>query len=90
MSGVNSVRISQAGDLNDTEWAKVIKAEETLSHCNLFIETEHVSTPMDIYSRSRQIQGKHGLDLIVIDHMHLHPAVCRVGEGLQRRNGGVS
>ena len=71
VSGVNSVRISQAGDLNDSEWAKVIKAEETLSHCNLFIETEHVSTPMDIYSRSRQIQGKHGLDLIVIDHMHL-------------------
>ena len=71
VSGVNSLRISQAGDLDDGEWAKVLNAEETLSHCNLFIETENVSTPMDIYSRSRQIQGKHGLDLIVIDHMHL-------------------
>ena len=71
ISNMNSFRIMHPENLTQDEWTRILKASETLSKANLFIETEDVSTPMDIYSKAQLIKGKYGLDLIIIDHIHL-------------------
>jgi replicative DNA helicase len=53
------------------EYNKVLKAANAISKSGLYIRTIDVNTPHKIFNQALQIQGKHGLDAIIIDHVHL-------------------
>lgn len=71
ITSINSLKIMNPSELSDDEWKEVTKSYEILAKANIFLETKQVSTPSEIYSRAVQIRGKYGLDMIIIDHMHL-------------------
>ena len=72
LSMVNTERIMYDADLvNSEDYVKVLAATEELSKAGFFIRTRNVSTPQDIYNQAQQLAGKHGLDGIIIDHIHL-------------------
>lgn len=53
------------------DYASVIAATEEIGRSKLHIRTLDVNTPQGIYNQAQQIQAKYGLDLIIIDHIHL-------------------
>lgn len=69
-TGINSMRISNPGDLGQADWDAVYNASNQLAQESIFTITD-CNTPMDIYSRCQQIAGQYGLDLVIIDHIHL-------------------
>ena len=81
ISGLDSRRISHPSDLDEEGCATVLQASDTLSHATLYLQTDDVNTPLKIYSKARQIQGRYGLDMIVIDHMHLMSSGRKGDEG---------
>ena len=81
ISGIDSRRISHPSDLKEEEHEKVFRASDILAKAMLYLQTDDVDTPLKIYSKARQIQGRYGLDMIVIDHMHLMSGGRRGDEG---------
>lgn len=72
LSMVDSERIMyDAGLVCSEDYGKVLDAATRLSEAKLFIRTRNVSTPQDIYNQAQQLAGKHGLDVVIIDHVHL-------------------
>ncbi len=72
LSMVPSERIMyDPGLVNSEDYTRVLAAATELSKAGLHIRTRNVSRPQDIYNQAQQIAGKHGLDAIIIDHVHL-------------------
>lgn len=65
-----SAKLATDEKLQD-DYAMVIAATERIGKSKLHIRTLDVNTPQGIYNQAQQIQGKYGLDLIIIDHIHL-------------------
>lgn len=53
------------------EYEDVSKAAEDLRNAKLHLRFQDVNTPSGIFNQAQQIQGKYGLDIIIIDHVHL-------------------
>lgn len=70
-SGVNSDRIMNPALLKDDDWAPILKAQDTMSKWPMYIIDYGVETPNELASRARQIQGKFGLDLVILDYLQL-------------------
>lgn len=72
LSEINSETVMYDSQLvNKPEYTKVLQAANGISKTGLFIRTLDVNTPHKIFNQAIQIQGKHGLDVIIIDHVHL-------------------
>jgi replicative DNA helicase len=70
-SGINSERIRNPYTLNDEEWGRVFQAQNRIDNWQLIIDDKKRRTPDQILSLARQMQGRDGLDLIVIDYLQL-------------------
>lgn len=70
-SGVNSDSIMNPGLLRDDDWTPIIQAEDRIGKWPMFIVDTGVDTPNALASRARQIRGKYGLDMIIIDYLQL-------------------
>jgi len=70
MSGVGAQRILD-GMMTEEQKGRVDAALERIAEADLYIIDEPVQTADFIYSRARQIQQQHGLDLVVIDYAQL-------------------
>jgi replicative DNA helicase len=73
LSEINSETVMYDSQLinKKEEYNKVLKAANAISKSGLYIRTIDVNTPHKIFNQALQIQGKHGLDAIIIDHVHL-------------------
>jgi replicative DNA helicase len=87
LSGVDSAKILHASNFADTDEYKTVKNNAVaLSEQPLFIRTMGVNTPAGIYAQAQQIQAKHGLDAIIIDHVHLMSSGIKGDESNQNAN----
>lgn len=57
--------------MTDDSWARVIVATENLSKQNIFIQQRKSSTAYGICAAARKQKRKHGLDVLMIDHLGL-------------------
>jgi replicative DNA helicase len=57
------------------EWKQMEQARAEFKRCKLFIDDESSMTVPMIGAKSRRIQGKHGLGLIIVDYMQLIKSV---------------
>lgn len=73
LSMVNAETIMYDNNLacKSDEYKAVGEAADTLRKAKLHIRTQDVNTPQGIFNQAQQVQGKYGLDLIIIDHVHL-------------------
>lgn len=69
-SGVPAKRIRR-GQLNDREWLGLMHARRELNGLPLRIEDASGLTSTMIRLRMRQVHRRHGISLIVIDHLHI-------------------
>lgn len=70
---IDTMRLRQ-GDIKDYEWESVHRITGELSESGLHIDDTGGITPSQIRAKTRRMKSEHGLDLIVIDHLHLMAA----------------
>jgi len=63
--------LMRSGYLSDKEHQKTIKTAQNIAKLPLYIDDRASLTVAQIKSRSRRIQAKHGLALVVIDYLQL-------------------
>ena len=72
MTGINSETVMYSSSLASSDkYGAVLAAATELSSIGLHIVTRDMGTPQAIFNKALQIQGKHGLDIVIIDHIHL-------------------
>ena len=59
------------GDLNESDWAKIWKAEKKLKEADIFIDDNAMNTPNQVLSKCRKLKREKGLDLVAIDYLGL-------------------
>lgn len=77
-TGINIYRL-RAGKLSEQEWSLVNNVVGMISQSRLFIDETPDLTPEQARVRASRIQDKHGLDLIIYDHLHLMRSTSYVG-----------
>ena len=87
LAKINSETVMYDSNLaNSPKYAAVFDAANKLSQIGLYIKTQDVNTPRGIYNQALQVQGKHGLDAIIIDHVHLMDSGARRDSDNQNAN----
>lgn len=69
LTGINSRQ--RADHYNDHQVAQLYEAAGALSESGLFIDTTEGVSPAQIRAKALRVYAEHGLDLIVVDHLHL-------------------
>lgn len=59
------------GNLNDQEWAKLIKAAGTLSEAQIFLDDTPALPIMEFRSKCRRLKAEHDIGVIFIDYLQL-------------------
>lgn len=87
LTEINSEKIMFDYQLaNSPLYNKVLKAATEISKSGLHIITKDISTPSEIFNKALQIQGKYGLDIIIIDHVNLMDS----GEKSENQNANMT
>ncbi len=71
----------RSGYLSKADWSALAKAMGRLSQGRMFIDDTPGLTPLEMRSKSRRLQAREGLDLLIIDYMQLMSG----GSGRQRQ-----
>ena len=59
------------GDLDQTDWTKIWKANKKLVETQIYIDDGSLNTPSKILSKCRKLKRERGLDLVMIDYLQL-------------------
>lgn len=59
------------GDIREQEWSDIHQIVGQISEGGLHIDDTPAITPSQVRAKARRMRSEHGLDLIVIDHLHL-------------------
>lgn len=59
------------GELNETDWPKLLDACDRLGHMNVFIDDQAAQSTLEIRAKCRRLAKEHGLDLVVVDYLQL-------------------
>lgn len=59
------------GDATEKDWERLRKAVKEVEEANLWIDDSSGLNPLEIRSKCRNIQTKHGLDLVIVDYLQL-------------------
>lgn len=61
----------RTGDLEDTDWIKLVQAASPLSQAPIFIDDTPGISVMEMRSKARRLKLEHGLGMVVIDYLQL-------------------
>jgi len=61
----------RTGSLEESDWPRLTKAADTLSHYNVYIDDGPAQSAMEIRAKVRRLAKEHGLDLVVVDYLQL-------------------
>lgn len=70
-SGVGADRILNPSLLSEKDWTQVVQSQDAIGRWPMFIVDSGAATVAELAARCRQIRGRHGLDLVVIDYLQL-------------------
>lgn len=70
VAGVSMENVKK-GQMNKTEWLKIIQAREKLADAKIFIDDSAIIRPREIISKCRRIKSRFGLDFVMIDYIQL-------------------
>lgn len=70
VSGVSMARALK-GDLNESDWGKLWKAQKKLADCQIYVDDSSLNKPSQIIAKCRKLKREKGLDLIMIDYLQL-------------------
>jgi len=80
---VERLRAQNRRHLTTDEQSQVMRASGELSDCSLFMDCSSGIRPGDVRSRAARVYAEHGLDLIIVDHMHIMRPDAPTGKQVQ-------
>lgn len=80
---VQRLKAHQRRHLSTEEQARVMQAGGQLSDSSLFMDCTPAIRPSDVHSRAAKVYAQHGLDLIIVDHMHIMRPNTATGHQVQ-------
>lgn len=80
---VERLRAQNRRNLSSAEQTRVMQASGQLSDSRLFMDCSAGIKPADVRSRAARIYAEHGLDLVIVDHMHIMQANAPTGKQVQ-------
>jgi replicative DNA helicase len=84
LTDIDSLKILYDSDFANTpDYQRVKENATALSEVGLYIRDVGMNTPQAIYAQAQQIQARHGLDSIIIDHVHLMKSGIKGVDGNQ-------
>jgi replicative DNA helicase len=86
MTDVDSLKIMDSEFINSPDYQKVKDCAVSLGEIGLYIRDVGMYTPAAIYAQAQQIEARHGLDAIIIDHVHLMRSGVKGDESNQYMN----
>jgi replicative DNA helicase len=72
------------GDLDERDWQRISTKLGPMSNAPLFLADDAPLTIRQINARAARLQRQHGLDLLIVDHMHLVDAARRSDDEVKR------
>lgn len=69
--GSVSLGKTKSGKLDKSDFQRLWRASDSLSHCKIFIDDSSMVTPEQILSKCRRLKSRNGLDLVVVDYIQL-------------------
>ncbi len=87
ISGVDLKHL-QSGQVQDSEWERIIHATQLMSGAPLYIDDTPGITIQEMHSKLRRLKVEHGLDLVVVDYIQLMQG--RSGRGGENRQQEIS
>lgn len=70
-TGIDGNRVGDPSTLSDKEIALVYEVAGRISESRLFIDATPAQSPAQIRAKCLRLYAEHGLDLVIVDHMHL-------------------
>ncbi|MCP5464690.1 MAG: replicative DNA helicase [Deltaproteobacteria bacterium] len=68
---IDSMKV-RTGDLDESDWPRLLAAAEKLAHMNVFIDDQPAQSTMEIRAKTRRLAKEQGgLDLILVDYLQL-------------------
>lgn len=80
---VEKLRSYNRRNLTTEEQTRVMQAAGKISDSRLFMDCSAGIRPADVRSRASRIYAEHGLDLVIVDHMHIMQANTPTGKQVQ-------
>lgn len=77
----------RTGEIDDAAISRLSAAQETLEQASIFIDDRPALTVAQVRARARRTKRKHGLDLIIIDHIGL---MRGIGDNRTQEIGSIS
>lgn len=71
MTGIPVIRVTRPWILTDLEHRQVTEAIAQINETGLFVDPSPGPKPGDIRARATRAQLERGLDMVIVDHMHL-------------------
>lgn len=71
VSRLPTEKIFAPNTLTEDEWDRLLTVNEKMAKWPLFIDDKSSQTPLQMLSKARQVQGKYGLDLIIVDYLQI-------------------
>ena len=79
------------GQLNTSEWKKLMKAADKMKKSRIYIDDSSVVTPQQILSKCRRLKAKEGqLDLVMIDYIQLMSSGSSALSGSENRQQEIA
>ncbi len=86
-----SMQKALSGELNNSEWKKLMLASDQLKKSKIYIDDSSRVTPGEILSKCRRLRATEGsLDLVMIDYIQLMSSGDRKFEGSDNRTQEVA
>lgn len=70
-TGIDGDRVGDPSSLSDREIGLVYEVAGRVSESRLFIDATPAQSPGQIRAKCLRLYAEHGLDLVIVDHMHL-------------------
>lgn len=80
---VERLKPARRRELSTQDQALVMKAGGKLADSSIYIDATAGIRPSDVRARAARIYAAHGLDMVIVDHMHIMPANQPTGNEVQ-------
>lgn len=88
-SGISSERISK-GNLDETEWIRLMDKIQTLNAAPLFIDDTPALSVFDLRAKCRRLKHQHDIQLVMVDYLQLMQGNSEDNKGKGNREQEIS
>jgi len=88
-SGIDAQNL-RTGDLSDDDWSRLLETTQRVGESNIVIDDTSGISISEMRTRARKVKLERGLDLIMVDYLHLMSGSSRASDSRQNEVSEIS